>query len=138
MTTFVHTDYPAQHPGVERAEHVIESLSRATAPFEGSRGLASLLLAALVAALLVVANEVIDTWTDGHLLAAWIALWVVAFAAIALLAHPVRHIVIRGPGAYRRWQAARREAAQDARMWAYAQYDSRVMADLMRALDQNR
>jgi hypothetical protein len=138
MTSFVHTEYPAKHPGVDRAEHVIESLARATAPFEGARGVASLLLAALVAALLVVANEVIETWSDGHLLAAWISLWLVAFAALALLAHPVRLVAVRTPTALRRWVAARRQAAQDAQMWACAQRDPRLMADLQRALDQAR
>lgn len=131
MTAFVHIDYPHQHPGVERAEHVIESLERVTAPFEGARGVATLLLAALVSALLVVANEVIDTWSDGHLLAAWIALWLVGFAALALLARPMRQLTVRGPQAWRRHWAARREADLDARMWALAQHDSRVMADIL-------
>jgi hypothetical protein len=71
MTTFVHTDFPVQHPGVVRAEHAVESFKQATQSFDGARGVASLLLAALVSALVVVANQVIDTWTEGHLLAAW-------------------------------------------------------------------
>ena len=54
--------------------------------FDGARGAAALLLAAIVSALLVVANQVIDTWTEGHLLAAWIVMWTVAFAALALFA----------------------------------------------------
>ncbi len=131
MTAFAHVDYPSQHPGVMRAEHVIESLEQLTAPFAGARGLATLLLAALVSALLVVANEVIDTWSDGHLLAAWIALWLVGFAALALLAQPVRRLSLQVPQAWRHWIAARRLADQDARMWSYAQYDSRIMADIL-------
>ena len=70
MTAFVHIDYPSQHPGVERAVQVAERLEQVTASFDGARGVATLLLAALVSALLVVANEVIETWSDGHLLAA--------------------------------------------------------------------
>ena len=81
MTTFVHTDFPVQHPGVVRAEHAVESFKQATQSFDGARGVASLLLAALVSALVVVANQVIETWSDGHLLAAWIALWLVALRA---------------------------------------------------------
>ena len=131
MTAFVHIDYPSQHPGVERVEHVIENFERATATFDGARGVATLLLAALVSALLVVANEVIETWSDGHLLAAWIALWLVGFAALALLAHPMRSLSVRAPQTWRRWLAARRLADQDARMWAYAQQDSRLMADIL-------
>ena len=85
MTSFAHVSYPAQHPGVIRAENAIAALKNVAAGFDGARGAASLLLAAVVAALLVVANQVIDTWGDGHLLAAWMVLWLVAFAALALL-----------------------------------------------------
>ena len=136
MTSFVHIDYPTQHPGVERAEHVIESFERATAAFDGARGVATLLLAALVSALLVVANEVIETWSDGHLLAAWIALWMVGFAALALLARPMRLLSIRAPQAWRDWLAAQRQAAQDERMWACAQRDPRLMADIVCAIQR--
>ena len=131
MTAFVNVEFPSQHPGVERAEQVIERFEQATAAFDGARGVAALLLAALVSALLVVANEVIETWSDGHLLAAWIALWLVGFAAIALLAKPMRALTVRGPLAWRNWRAARRESAEDARLWNVAQYDSRVMADIL-------
>ena len=131
MTAFVHVEYPSQHPGVERAEQVIDRFEQATASFDGARGVATLLLAALVSALLVVANEVIDTWSDGHLLAAWIALWLVGFAALALLAKPMRVLTVWGPQAWRQHLAALRQSAQDARMWEFAQHDSRVMADIL-------
>ena len=45
----------------------------------------ALLLAMSVAALVVVADRAIDTWTDGHLFLAWLAGWAVIFAATALL-----------------------------------------------------
>ena len=44
--------------------------------FSGKRGASALLLAALVAALMVVVNEVAHNWTDGHMLGAWVVLWV--------------------------------------------------------------
>jgi hypothetical protein len=134
MTAFVNIEFPSQHPGVERAEQVIERFEQVTATFDGARGVATLLLAALVSALLVVANEVIETWSDGHLLAAWIALWLVGFAALALLAKPMRTLTLRAPHAWRNWRAARRESAQDARLWGVAQHDSRVMADILCAM----
>ena len=134
MTAFVNVEFPSQHPGVERAEQVIERFERATAPFDGARGVATLLLAALVSALLVVANEVIETWSDGHLLAAWIALWLVGFAALALLAKPMRALTLHGPQTWRNWLAKRRESADDAWMWNLAQHDSRVMADILCAM----
>src|SRR5690554_3661834 len=52
----------------------------------GARGLAALLLAAVVASLVVIADRLISTWADGHLLLAWVVLWAVVFAGMALFA----------------------------------------------------
>ena len=98
MTAFAHVEYPTEHPGVVRAENAAAALKSAAARFDGARGAASLLLAAVVSALLVVANQVIDTWSEGHLLAAWMVLWVVAFAALALLTLPARRMALLTAG----------------------------------------
>src|SRR3982751_4069804 len=110
-TSFVHVHFPTQHPGVERATRVIEGARRAANRFDGGRANASLLLAAIVAALLVVANQVIDTWTEGHLLAAWIVMWTIGFAALALLATPARSVSKRTRAALAKWKVARKQAA---------------------------
>ncbi|MFN3377043.1 MAG: hypothetical protein ACK40S_10890 [Burkholderiaceae bacterium] len=136
MTSFVHIDYPTQHPGVVRAENAAAALKDAAHSFEGARGTATLLLAAVVSALLVVANQVIDTWSEGHLLAAWMVLWVVAFAALALLATPTRRAGLALRAAWGRWAEARRRAAEDERTWNLATQDYRVMADLILARDR--
>jgi hypothetical protein len=130
MTSFVNVEYPSQHAGVARVERAISAIASFTRGFEGGRGAATLLLAAMVSALLVVANQVIETWSEGHLLAAWIAMWTVAFAAIALLAAPARTLVRR----FRQGAAARRQAGEDRAFWAAAVNDARVMADLSRAM----
>ncbi|MFT3812813.1 MAG: hypothetical protein QM740_05485 [Acidovorax sp.] len=99
---------------------------------QGSRGMAALLLAAIVASMLVVASQVIDTWTDGHLLAAWMGLWLVAFAALAMLAHPVRRASKAVGAAYQAWMQASREAVEEERSWAAARKSARLVADLKR------
>ncbi len=134
MTSFAHVDYSTQHLGVARAENAIVALKNVAAGFDGARGAASMLLAAVVAALLVVANQVIDTWGDGHLLAAWIVLWVVAFAAIALLATPARRASVGLLTGYKAWVESRRQSAEDQRTWSAALQDARMMADLSRAM----
>ena len=134
MTSFVHVDYPTEHPGVVRAERLVEGVREIVRRFDGARASASMLLAAVVAALLVVANQVIDTWSDGHLLAAWIVMWTVAFAALALLATPAKRVTASLRIGFRRWVAARREAAEDRKLWNVALADARVMADLSRAM----
>ena len=101
---------------------------------DGARGAASLLLAAVVSALLVVANQVIDTWGEGHLLAAWMVLWLVAFAALALLSAPARRAGIALLAGAQRWAENRRRAAEDQRTWQVAMKDPRVMAELNHAM----
>jgi hypothetical protein len=77
----------------------------------------------------------VDTWTEGHLLAAWIVLWLVAFAAIGLMANPARRATASLRIGYKRWAVARRQAAQDRELWNLALTDSRVMADISRAMN---
>lgn len=134
MTSFAHVDYPTEHLGVVRAENAAAALKSAAAQFDGARGAATLLLAAVVSALVVVANQVIDTWGDGHLLAAWMVLWLVAFAALALFATPARTagVVIRR--AVKSWAQSRRRAADDQRTWQVAMRDPRIMAELNHAM----
>ena len=135
MTSFVHIDYPTEHPGVVRAERAVESLKQAARNIGGARGAATVLLAAIVAALLVVANQIIDTWSDGHLLAAWIVMWTLAFAALALLATPARRSVLALRASLKRWATRHRAAASDEQMWQVALTDSRVMADIGRGVN---
>ncbi len=134
MTSFVHLEYPTQHPGVVRAERTAQAIKDVASRFDGARGAATLLLAAVVAALLVVANQVIETWTEGHLLAAWIVLWTIAFATLALLATPARRVVRRLRTGLKAWSAARQQAAADEQYWNAALSDARVMADISRAM----
>jgi hypothetical protein len=134
MTSFAHVDYPTEHLGVVRAENAAAALKQAAAQFDGARGAATLLLAAVVSALLVVAHQVVDTWTEGHLLAAWMVLWLVAFAALALLASPARRAGAALRVAGQAFAENRRRAAEDQRTWQVAMKDPRIMAELNHAM----
>ncbi len=140
MTSFVQPSYPTHHEGIERVGDAIDSATTAYRKFDGARGLATFLLAAVVSGLILAANQLIDTWADGHLLAAWMALWTVAFAALALAAGPIRRAVlsikaIDGSAMYAAWSARRKARIADEKMWDYARHDARLMADIMRAVD---
>ncbi len=133
MTSFVHPQFPVQHPGVSRAESVVAAAQQLGKGFNSTRGLASMLLAAMVAALVVVADQLVETWADGHLFAAWVVMWMVGFAALALLANSARNLaaglVHKLDGLVQR----RAQARADERMWAYASTDARVMSDIRAA-----
>lgn len=105
--------------------------------FFSSRTLAGMLLAAAVAALLVVADQLIDTWAQGHLLAVWVALWTVAFAAMALLTPPMRQLAEVAAATLTRWSRQRATRRADAIMWRLAQQDHRIMRDLQMATQRS-
>lgn len=109
------------------------SFTAAPLRLDGSRTLAAFLMAAVLAALMVVAEQLIDSWTDGHLMLAWVLLWSVAFSALALLARPLRavacHAAERIHTAWANYQERRNEEA----MWEYAKADPRVMQEIQLA-----
>ncbi len=99
--------------------------------FLGIRGLSVLFLAALVAAMVVLADRLISTWADEHLFLAWVLLWVVVFASLALFADAARVMARRAGAKLDRWSRSRAEARAEARMWDIARSDPRVMQELM-------
>ena len=130
MASFVHVEYSTEHPGVVRASQAYEAVRELSTRFDSARGLAALLLAAVLAAVVVVADQMVSTWADGHLMAAWVVMWAIAFAVIGLFAGTARRTAQHVVGAGNRWAAARAQARADERLWALAQTDARVMADL--------
>jgi hypothetical protein len=137
MARFIQAHYPTEHAGVARVTRAAASIRAGIRNFDGARGTATLLLAALVSALIVVANELITTWTEGHLLAAWVATWVVGFAALALLAAPARRAAGSLRAGLKAWSEARRRSEADRLLWEVALTDARVMADLSRAMSRD-
>jgi hypothetical protein len=125
---------PPRHQGVERAEAAIASVHNLRGRFDSAKGLAAMLLAAIVSALLVVADQLLETWADGHLLAAWVAMWALGFVAIALLAGTVRRFSAKVVAALDGWAARTAQARADERLWAIALKDARLMAELQSAL----
>jgi chromate transport protein ChrA len=103
-----------------------------------SKTLAGMLLAAALAALLVVADQVIEMWADGHLLLGWVALWTVTFAALALLAPPLRQLTSALASAVTRWSNEAKARRMEEKMWEYASKDYRVMAEIQQAAARSR
>lgn len=103
---------------------------------ERSRGLAGMLLAAAVAALVVVADQLVNTWADGHLFLAWVAMWAVVFASMAVFTGAARRLSQRLVRALDAWALERAEARAQARFMVLAQRDPRMMAEFRRAQAQ--
>lgn len=137
MSSFIQPSFPVHHAGVDRVESAIEAAQGMRRGFDSTKGLSAMLLAAMVSALVVVADQLIETWADGHLMVAWIALWLVGFAALALFAGAARKLACTVVGALDAWSRRVAQARSDERLWALAQSDPRVMADLDAALARN-
>lgn len=134
MTSFIQPQLPSQHAGVERMASALETLDGMRRGFDATRGLSAMLLAAMVSALVVVADQLIDTWADGHLMVAWVALWVVCFTALAVFAGSARALARSWVQVWRAGAAQRAQRRADQHLWALAQRDPRIMADLEAAV----
>ena len=137
MTRFIHIDYPKAHPGVVRVESAIESAQHIGRGFSGKRGLATLLLSAMAAAVMVVAYQVMDSVAEGHLVVLWIALWAAAFVSLTAFAGTASQLATRLKVGLDDWSHALAEARADERLWAAAKTDARVMADLQAAASRH-
>lgn len=129
---FFYTDIPTEHTGVQRVERAAEHLHET---FAGKRSGNRLVLAALVAGVLAVASQWVESVAGSqHWIAGWALLWVVAFASIALLAAPAQTLTSRLRTLRQTWSEQARRAEEDDRTWSYALLDARLMADLNRAM----
>ncbi len=134
MTRSSNIEYFAKHHGADRIESVVDAAQQVRRSLTGPRGLATLLLSAMTAAAMVVAYEVMDTVAEGHLLVMWLALWVVAFGALALFAGTAGQLAARLKGSLDAWSRKVARTRADERLWAMAQQDPRLMADLQAAV----
>jgi hypothetical protein len=134
MTTFVNPHFPATHPGVARAEDLAQKLQGWGHWITSARGVATLLASAGVAAVLAVADQLIDTWSDGHLVAAWAFLWAIGFLTLVVLGPVTRAFATD----YLTSVRARREvsslANSEARLLDAAARDPRLADDLKAAI----
>ena len=141
MTTFVHLEYSNQHSGVARVEAAIESAASSAQQikrsFSTTRSLATLLLSAIAAAVMVVAYQVVETMANGHLLALWMGMWAVAFVALAVFASSARHLVVNAKAGLDGWSRNIAIKRADERLWAMAKTDARLMADLQAVISRN-
>ena len=141
MTSFVHTDYPTEHPGVVRAEAFVETVSatwgKLIASYNTARGVSTLLLAGSVAAFVLVADQLVDTWVDGHLFAAWVALWTLVFATLAVFAPLIKAFVEDMGHKFDTWREQAATARAEAAYVESAQNDPRVMTELRAAISRH-
>lgn len=91
------------------------------------RKLAVALLMASVAVLLVVTDSLMNEWAESHVVAAWLALWLVGVVALVAL------VALRG---VTRFVAHKLMAKLDARLWAMAKAGPRLMAELEVAMSR--
>ena len=141
MTSFVHLEYSNQHAGMTRVVTAIKSVAASALHikrnFSGTRSLATLLLSAIAAAVIVAAYQVMENMADGHLLVLWISMWAVAFVALAAFASTARNAIVSIKTALDRWSRNIAIRRADERLWAMAKTDARLMADLQAVLARN-
>ena len=138
MPNVTHYPFPGSNSGHQQSPAPQRDKRSKRRVFDSARGLSALLLGAMVSALLVVADQLIETWADGHLLAAWVALWLVSFTVLALFAgsaHKLSNSVVDALAAMVQRRARKRA---EELMWLMAQSDPRLMADLQVAMARSQ
>ena len=90
--------------------------------------------AVLVASVMLVPAELLESGADDHLLMVWLAVWTVVFAVLSVLATPFTLLVQDLMADVAAWRIARKQAEEDREFWAVALSDARVMNDLSRAM----
>jgi hypothetical protein len=130
MTSFVHTDVPTNHRGVARVEAALAAAHHIGTLFRGAKGLVALLLAGAFSALVVVADQVVNSWADGQVVIAWIVLWTVLFLALALFTEASKGWASTIVRALEHWSEAQARRLEDERTWRFALSDPRFMSEL--------
>ena len=137
MTSFVTPSFPTEHQGVKRMEAAAESAMNLGQRLSAARVLSAVLLVSMVTAVLVAAYEVMDTVAEGHLLVLWTGAWLAAFAALPLLAVALRNLSAGLKPRLDAWSYRLAQARAERRLWAIAEQDPRVMADLQAAMSRS-
>lgn len=137
MSSFIQPSYSARHAGVARMQTAATAVQGMRRDFDSTRGLSAMLLAAMVSAMVVVAGQLMDTWADGHLMVAWVGLWLVGFVALAVFAGAARKVAKAVVGALDAWSHRVALTRADERLWKIARSDPRVMAELNAAMTRN-
>ncbi|MEJ8857028.1 hypothetical protein WKW79_20800 [Variovorax robiniae] len=137
MTAFVNANHPTIHPGVERAE-VLLNMVNGNSRRAGTRHVIAFLLVAAVSSALVVAEALVTNWDEGSLLVAWAVLCAALFAGAALYADLLVAGVKRVGEVLSAGAEARAAARADALFLASAESDPRIMADLRAAIARSK
>lgn len=95
MTTFIRTHRSSRHVGARRFASAGENAQQDHRGMDGALGLATLLLSALAAALMVVADQLMGSLAEAHLLVMWMVLWVTGFVALVLFSGLARAAATR-------------------------------------------
>ncbi len=133
MSTLAHPQTPTAHEGASSAPSQDNLLHSQPEP---ARSLAAMLLAAIVSALVVVADSVAGSYADGHLLIGWILLWAVGFAALALFADIASTTAARASQVFAVCRRRLQQQRADTYLIALAQHDPRIMAEVEAAVER--
>lgn len=137
MSRSIRSSYIAHRPGEVGHETSVSASDASSQRFDGTKGLSFMLLAAMVSSLVVVADQLVETWVNGHLMVAWIALWVVCFTAMAIFSGAARKLAIASIAVFTAWSRKKTQKRSDEHLWAVAQTDPRMIDDIRAAITRS-
>jgi hypothetical protein len=127
MTTFVNLSYTINHHGVVRFERAYTSAKAVIQRLQHESTYAAALLMFGALSLIASIYDIVDASQEGQELGAWVILWTAVFVGlVGFVKYCKRQLVA--------WIKAEREA----REWAAAMTDYRVLADIRCAQDRSQ
>ena len=133
MSNVGNINYSTQHYSADCLGTADEAMTQARQEGATTQGLSTLLLSAMVAAVMVVTYQVMDTPAEGHLLMMWMTMWVVVFTALALLSGIARELARGLKSGLDAWSRKVARDRADDRLWAIARDNPELWADIQAA-----
>lgn len=130
MTNVANINNSTQHYSADCLGPAFDATKPARQAVSTTRGLSTLLLSAMVAAVMVVTYQVMDTPAEGHLLMMWMTMWVVVFTALALLSGIARELARGLKSGLDAWSLKVACKRADERLWAMTRHDPDLWADI--------
>jgi hypothetical protein len=136
LGAFSAADQSPTHLGVQRIQEglaAVRDLAHEAKKKNRANGLAMALLGGVVAALVVLADRMVDAWADEHVFAAWVLMWALVFGALGLFSGLALRSARALIASFKMWHQRNAQARADANLWRIAQRDPRVMAEIRMA-----
>lgn len=134
MSDTIHNEYLVPRPGPRDPAIAAPSPARRSTMAGLARGLSSAMLATVLSVLIVVADRLVDAWSQGSLALAVLVLWLVVFVGLALFARATAYLALNISRGVYAWSERTANEHADRELMHLSRHDPRAIDDVDAAL----